>query len=519
MNYFFVLRQLARLLAALSLALLAVAAWSALLAFGFGDTAERAAAAAFAISGAGGLAAGAIASRLLRRGRTDLERREALLLVTLSWLVGAGLSGLPYLLWASFAGADLGTGAAAFASPVNCYFEAMSGLTTTGATILTGIDELPRSVLLWRATTHWIGGLGIVVLFVAVLPSVGVAGKRLFTVEAAGPSPRGVRPEVRETARVLLIIYSALTLALIGMLLALGMGLFDAICHAFATLATGGFATSDASIAGRSAAIQWILVLFMIAGGVNFGLYYKAVRRRSAGAIARDTELRVYLVTIALVALLCFGLLAGRPIITTAPDGAGALVTETGALAALRHATFQAASIHTTTGFCTADFDLWPTLAKGALVLLMFIGGCAGSTAGGIKVIRLWIALRLALAQIERTFRPSVVRPLRVGGQVVSEEIKLDTLAYILAFILLWLVGTGVLLAIEAPGDISFATAATASVSALGTIGPGLGRVGAIQNYAWMTDASKILLCGWMLMARLEIFPVIVLLSLRFWRE
>ena len=518
MNYFFVFRQLSRLLASLSLILLGLAGWSALL-WALGEQAEQAAAEAFALAGAGGLSIGMAGWAVTRRGRTDLERREALLLVTLSWVFGALLSATPYFLWAQFTAAAT-TPAEAFASPVNCYFEAMSGLTTTGATILSGIETLPRSVLLWRAITHWIGGLGIVVLFVAVLPSVGAAGKRMFTVESAGPSPKGVRPEVRETARVLLIIYSALTVALIVLLRIFGMNWFDSVCHAFATLATGGFSTRDASVGGwPGAAVQWILLVFMILGGVNFGLYYQGVRRRSFAAVFRDTELRVYLITILLVTALCFALLLGRPIATTQPDGAGGLVEHTGALNTLRHAAFQSASIHTTTGFCTADFNLWPTLATGAIVLLMFVGGCAGSTAGGIKVIRLWIALRLALAQVERTFRPSVVRPLRVGRQVVSDEIKLDTLAYILAFILIWLIGTGILLGIEAGGEISFATAATASVSALGTIGPGLARVGAVQNYAWMTDASKALLCVWMLLARLEIFPVIVLLSLRFWRE
>ena len=516
MNYIFVLRQIARLVTSLSLILLGLAGLSALWAWGFDDGAERAAAGAFALSGVVGLALGSLGWLATRRGSTDLERREALLLVTASWIVGAVLSAMPYLLWAQFAGAGSDAAAdpaAALTSPVNCFFEAMSGLTTTGATILTHIGELPRSLLLWRAITHWIGGLGIIVLFVAVLPSVGVAGKRLFTVESAGPSPKGVRPEVRETARVLLVIYSTLTFALMLMLRIAGMGWFDAVCHSFATLATGGFSTDDGSVgAWQSPAIQWIVLAFMVLGGVNFGLYYQGVRRRSLAPL-RDPELRVYLITIGLVSLLCFGLLLGRPITSTTGE------QEAGALATLRHASFQVASIHTTTGFCTADFDLWPALGKGALVLLMFVGGCAGSTAGGLKVIRLWIMLRLVIGQVERTFRPDVVRPLRIGGQVVSQEIKLDTLAYVLAFILMWLVGTGILLALEAGVDITPATAATASVAALGTIGPGLGRVGAVENYAWMTDASKLLLCVWMLLARLEIFPVIVLLSFRFWRE
>src|SRR5690606_35161576 len=224
---------------------------------------------------------------------------------------------------------------------------------------------------------------------------------------------------------------------------------------------------------------------------------------------------RLYLIILLLVTGLCFFLLLGQgPIATTVPQE-----QEAGPLNLLRHAAFQTASIQTTAGFGTADFDLWPTLAKGALVMLMFVGGCAGSTASGIKVIRLLVVLRLLIHQVERTFRPHVIRPLRIGKSIVSEDVKQDTLAFVLTFIAMWLIGTAAILAIEAGGDIDFATAATASVSCLGNVGPGLARVGAIQNYAWMTDASKLLLSLWMLLGRLEIFPVIVLLSIRFWRQ
>src|SRR5690606_14815665 len=249
MNHRFVVGRLARRLAALSLAMLGIAAWGMVLAIGFGQAGEARAAGAFALSSVVGLIIAGFGWIATRGVTPDLERREALLLVTCSWLLGAALAALPYFLWSGLT-TDGTPAALALRSPVNCYFEAMSGLTTTGATIVTGIHELPRTILLWRAATQWMGGLGIIVLFVAVLPSVGVAGKRLFTVEAATPTSAGLRPEVRETARVLLVIYSTLTALLIGLLMVAGMAPFDALCHGLATLATGGFSTSDASLGG-----------------------------------------------------------------------------------------------------------------------------------------------------------------------------------------------------------------------------------------------------------------------------
>lgn len=512
MNYRYIVRQLALLLAALSGSLLALAAWSALLAFGFDDTGERAAAAAFASAAITGLVLSGSAWLATRRHKSDLERREALLLVTLTWILGALLGAAPYYLWSQFTTSGVSP-ALALRSPVNCYFESMSGFTTAGSSILGDIQSMPRSLRLWRALTQWIGGLGIIVLFVAVLPSIGAASKRLFAAESVGVSRPGVRPEVRQTARVLWIIYSGLTLAAIIAMRLAGMSWFDAVCHAFTTLATGGYSTTDQSVGGFGPAVQWIVILFMVAGGINFGLYYQLWRKRWREVLG-DTELRVYLVAIVVLAVLATAFLLGRDITTTTGDD-----IQPGLLGTFRYALFGVCTVHTTTGYATADYDLWPSVLRSALVLLLFVGGCSGSTSGGIKVIRVWITIRTVILGVERAFRPNVIRPTRVGKTLINEDLRVEVLTYVLAVIVFWIVGTGLLLAIEAGQNLDATTAGTATIAVFSTVGPGLGRVGPMQNFAWMTDASKLLLCLWMLLGRLEIFPVIALLSIRFWRR
>ncbi len=445
-----------------------------------------------------------------------LGRREALLLVALSWLLGAAFAALPYLLWAHWPGTDAAPDHP-FRSFVDCYFEAMSGLTTTGATILSDIEAVPRSLLLWRALTQWIGGLGIVVLFVAVLPSLGVGGKRLFQIEAPGPAKEGLQPQIRQTARALLYIYLGLTAAQVLALLVAGMTFFDSVCHTFTTIATAGFSTRSGSIgAYDSQAIDIILILFMVLSGVNFGLYFALMRRRY-GTVLRDPELRTYLILLAsgaTVITLCLlrqsmTLTTGDPI----PVGTGS---------AIRYGVFTTVSIGTTTGYATSNSDTWPFAAKAVLFVLMFIGGSAGSTAGGIKVIRIWVALKIMLAEIEHVFRPNVVRPVRVGKSVVDDQLKLGTIAYVLGIVVLFAIGSFCVMVFEnlnSETSCDFTTAASASLACLCTIGPGFAKVGAIENYGWMTPYSKILLTLWMALGRLEVFAIIVLLTPRFWHE
>ena len=517
MNIRYVVKQVGLLLLALSASLLAVAIVFYVIEALLQHDVKPAARWAIFVSGIVGAVLGT-AFWLLggKKAGKHLGRKEALLLVAVSWMAGAAFAALPYLLWAHWPGTD----AAAdhpFRNFADCYFEAMSGLTTTGATILTDIEAVPSSLLLWRAFTQWIGGIGIVVLFVAVLPSLGVGGKRLFQIEAPGPASEGLQPQIRQTARVLLYIYLGLTAVQILALLIAGMTLFDSVCHTFTTIATAGFSTRNGSIgAFDSRAIEITLVVFMVLAGVNFGLYFALLRRRY-GTVLRDPELRTYLMLLAGGATVISLCLLRQSMTLTSGD---AIPVGTGS--AIRYGVFTTASIATTTGFTTANFNTWPFAAKATLMLLMFVGGSAGSTAGGIKAIRIWIAFKVMLAEIEHVFRPNVVRPVRVGRTVLDDQLKLGTITYVLGILLLFAAGSlGVMILEQFNPDTTcdYATAAAASLSALCTIGPGFAGVGPAENYGWMTPWTKMLLSLWMALGRLEVFALIVLLTPRFWRE
>lgn len=506
MNLRFLTKQLALLLAVLGVAMAIVAGWGGLNA-GFGARGEQSA--SWALLAAAGLS-GLLAGACWLTGRTTtgfLDRREALLLVVLSWFSAAVLGGMPYLFWALMsADADH-----VFRSPVAATFEAMSGLTTTGATVLSDVDALPAALHLWRALTHWFGGLGIIVLFVAVLPSLGVGGRRLFGVESAGPQPGGVHPQIRETARVLWYIYSGLTLVQIAALKLAGLSFFESTCHALGTLATGGFSTRGASVGAFSEVVQVIVILFMVLAGANFGLYQSLFRGKFR-EVLRDPELRVYLFILAgSTAAIAFWI-NGTTIQTTTGDAVVA-----GPAVALREAAFNVAAIQTTTGFGTSDFTLWASPAKLLLVVLMFIGGCAGSTSGGIKVIRVWIATKVLINEVERVFRPHIVRPVRVGGRALDAQVRSAAVVYIVGTVLLFVLGAFAVMLLEGE-RADLATALTSSVACLCTIGPGLGAIGPTGNYGWMSDSTLATLSILMLMGRLEVLPVLVLIVPSYWR-
>lgn len=445
---------------------------------------------------------------LVGRGANGvLAHREALLVVATSWLVGAALGALPFRLWALLREGTDPTGHC-FDSFVNCYFEAMSGFTTTGATVVEALSTLPRSLLLWRSLTHWLGGLGIVVLFVAVLPILGIGGRRVYRIEAPGPTPDGVRPRIQDAARMLWLIYLGLTCVEIIALMLCGMDWFDATCHTFATLATGGFSTRDASIGGfESGAIHAVIIVFMILAGVNFGLYYQLLQRQWRNVL-KDPELRAYfMIILVATTIVTISLVRSGPAVGPAGESLGS---------AMHHGLFQVVAIQTTTGFCSADFDAWGFAAKSTLLVLMFIGGSAGSTGGGIKVMRILIAAKVMVAEIAQIYSPKVVRSVKVGRATVDPELRLDTLVYILGILVIFAVGTITLMAIEADG-IDITTAATASAAMLNNIGPGLGGVGATRNYEWFSDLSKVIMSILMVVGRLEMFTIIVLFSPRFW--
>lgn len=476
-----------------------------------GDEHDRSAPVSMLIAAVCSAVVGIILFLAGKKGSEMIGNREALLLVALGWILGAALSAIPFYTWAMLR-ADVHQIPHNFDNPINCYFESMSGLTTTGATIVEVIGTLPRTILLWRAITHWLGGLGIIVLFVAVLPMLGVGSRRLYRIEAPGPTPDGVMPRIQDAARTLWKIYFGLTLAEIIALMLCGMSWFDATCHTFATLATGGFSTLDNSIAGYSStSIHLVIILFMVIAGINFSLYHQLLQRQWKSVLA-DRELRVYFSFMIIATIIVsISLLQNPP-----PVAEG---QETSIGLTVRDSLFQVVAVQTTTGFCTADFDTWGFVAKATLLILMFVGGMAGSTGGGIKVVRIMTAFKVMLAELEHVYRPRVLRSVKIGKVTIDPDQRLNALVYLVAIAFLFALGTIALMLLESSQNIDITTAATASIATLNNIGPGLARVGATQNYAWFSDPSKIVMCVLMVLGRLEMFTILALFTPRFWRN
>lgn len=512
MNYRLVINQLGLLQLVLSIIMLLMAAGFFAIELALQHQVDPQARSALMLSGAIGLAIG-LGTWFFTRGPSQhVGRRDAILLVGLTWVLGAAFAALPYFFWAALS--DEIAADHPFHSFTDCYFEAMSGLTTTGASVLTDIEAVPRSLLLWRALTQWLGGLGIVVLFVAVLPALGASARRMFRAEVSGITKQGVRPQIRDTARVLWIIYCSLTVAQALALRVAGMEWFDAICHTFTTLATGGFSTKNASIAAwDSPLIHTIIIVFMVMGGANFALYYQAFRGRLS-SIYKDPEFRLYIALLLVGSALAAALVYGRPLLMLTNES-----TPGNLVQSVRHATFTVASIQTTTGYATAEYDNWPGLATALVFALGFIGGCAGSTAGGLKVIRLWIIIKTLQLEFERAFRPNVVRSIRVGDAPIGEDVRLATAAFFAAFVAIIALTAVALMGLEAKRGIDATSAISAALACMCTIGPGLNLFGAIENYGWLSPASKWLLSFVMLIGRLEVFTILVLLAPRFWRN
>jgi trk system potassium uptake protein TrkH len=510
MNYRFVSKHLGLLMGVLGASVLLISAldwyfWSD------NTLVEVAGTKALLITGVVGWLFAVILLGFGRKAEDYLGRREAMLLVALGWIFGAALSGLPYFLWSM----EVTEAQHPFRDFTACYFEAMSGLTTTGATVLSDIHILPTSLLLWRAMTHWLGGLGIVVLFVAVLPTLGVGGKKLFNVEAPGPSQPGVKPRIRETARLLWFIYLGMTIAQTALLMMTGMNMFDAICHTFATLATGGFSTKNASAGYYSPAAQIVMIVFMILAGANFGLYYHILQRQFK-RFWRDPEFQLYIGVITVASVIVIFSLVGDNLVLTDGTAIEGNVTN-----ATLHGIFQVVSIQTTTGFATVDSDIWGFVPKMTLLVLMFIGGCAGSTGGGIKVIRILVCFKIIVAEIERVFRPNVVRSIKVGNSVIDANMRQAVLVYIIGIVAIFVIGAILLAVIEQNygQGIDTITAVTASAATLHNVGPGFARVGAIQNYGWFTSPSLAVMSLLMALGRLEVYALLVLVLPAFWRK
>lgn len=474
---------------------------------------------------------GAVLRWVGRDAKLTIFRKEAMAVVGLSWVLATILGALPYLLSGSARGwEDELHKSKHLMSVADCLFESQSGFSTTGATVLAELEDpalVPRSILFWRSSTHFLGGLGIIVLFVVVLGQ-GSAGKALMRAEMPGPSKEGSQERMQHTAWNFAAIYLALNILLtvILMLEHEQMDLFNALCHAFGTMATGGFSTYNASLGHfNSELVDYTVLLFMLIAGMNFTLLYLVLIGR-VGVMWRDVEWRAYLL----------GIFAATALIITLSmlvyhdfDPASVLSFWQELRLAIRFVSFQVVSIVTTTGFGTHDFDQWHQFARALMFLLMFVGGCAGSTGGGMKVIRHVLFVKILGMEIERSYHPSVVRPLRIGDNLVTDpELKNQILLYFGLVTFIFMLSWTTLVAIEPdttwtsvgqPVDNKLVDSASAVAATLNNIGPGLGTVGAKQNYSNFTSASKLLFTFLMMLGRLELFVILVLLLPSFWRS
>ena len=443
----------------------------------------------------------------LRRGLKDfsgaLGIREGFAIVALSWLALSLVGSVPFVL-----GGVLDSWADAF-------FETMSGFTTTGASILGGggnpaISEIPKAFLFWRSLTQWLGGMGIIVLTLAILPILGVGGMQLFRAEAPGPSADKITPRVRETARRLWFIYVGFTALQIA-LLSPAMSFFDSMNHAFTTMATAGFSTQDESIgAYGSAYVEWVIIAFMFIGGMNFALHYHLLKGRPR-ILFRDAEFRVYAaIALAAILLVAIGLWGASG--AGSGDAFGGYDSWSDAL---RHAAFQAISIITTTGYTTADYQLWPPLAAGVIFLLFFCGGMAGSTSGGIKIIRHMLMFKNSFREIRQLLHPAAVIHVRLGGDAVPR----DVMSNVLSFVVLYVGGVALGAAVMFALGLDLLSAFSAAIASVGNIGPAFGSVGPAEHYAHIPAIGKWALSFLMMVGRLELFTVLILLAPAFWKH
>lgn len=418
----------------------------------------------------------------------EIHRKDALGVVALTWLCLGIVGGLPFVIEGSIP------------NPMAAVFEAVSGFTTTGATVVGDVDGLSRATNLWRCLMHWVGGMGIVVLFIAVFPILGVGAKHLFKSEVPGPITEGLRPRIKQTAVALWWVYGGLTLLATVLLMVAGMPVYDAICHAMSTLGTGGFSTRTASVGGyQSAAIDWIITAFMLVAGLNFGLFYGVVRGRWS-ELWRNYELRFYLaVNVAVMALVTISILPRHGSV----------------LESVRFAAFQTAAVTTTTGFMIEDFDAYPDIARFSLFCCMFMGGCAGSTSGGLKASRIYILAKVVLRELGTAVRPNVVQTIKVGGTNLGPEIVRGITTFFAAYMGLFVIASFVLVAL----GLDLLSAMSATVACLSSVGPGLADAGPTQNFDFIPGFGKGILCLCMIAGRLEIFALFAVFTPECWRR
>lgn len=427
-----------------------------------------------------------------RNAGKKLYRKEALSVIGLGWLVASAVGALPYVV----IDPDVGF--------VDGFFEAASGLTTTGASIYAEVEHLPRCLLFWRGLSQWLGGMGVVVFFVAILGFLGAGAKILYSNEASGSTADFDQPRVQAAVMNLWLVYLGLSSACAATFALGGMSIYDAFCHMFAAVSTGGFSTHNASMAAfQSPFLEWTASVYMILGGSSFLLLAQVVRGRF-GNVRRNTEFRAYLLIIAIASL------AIAPFLLQ--SGAASSIHE-----ALRTAVFQVVSIMTTTGFATADFDLWPTFAKVVLLVLMVVGGCSASTGGGVKVARIVMATRALLRSIELEFRPHVVRRIHMNGKPIENATANDVLTFIVLVGMLCL--AAIPLAAVFEPSLSLQAAVSAVFACLFNVGPGFGEVGPTSNYADLHGYTKMFLSVLMIMGRLELYAILVLFLPSLWKR
>ncbi len=434
---------------------------------------------------------------------TNIQKKEGYLIVTLGWLTLSITGMLPYL----FTGA--------IPNLTNAFFETLSGYSTTGSTILTDVESLPKGILFWRSATHWIGGMGIIVLTIAILPLLGIGGMQLFMAEAPGPSTDKLHPRISDTAKRLWLIYVVLTLTEFLLLKVAGMTWFDAINHAMATMSTGGFSTKNSSLAYYNAMplVQYIVIAFMFIAGTNFVLTYFALKGK-VRKIFQSEEFKYYFFgTILLTALIAILIIFYQDpnLVTTIEHPMVYGKVES----AIRHSLFQVISIVTTTGFVTADFTMWSFFATGIFFSLFFVGGSAGSTSGGVKIVRHIVMLKSSFLEFKKALHPNAIIPVRYDDKTVNQTIVFNIISFFIIYMFIFIVSSVVLTFF----GLDFISALGAAASSLGNIGPAIGSVSPVDNYAHLSNGAKWFCSFLMLIGRLELFTVLILFSPFFWRK
>ncbi len=464
--------------------------------------------------------------------RKDIRVREGYAVVTLGWIVLSAVGCLPLVVYWILNSGDL-TVSRVLIFITDAYFETMSGFTTTGSTILSDIEAMPRGILFWRSMTHWLGGMGIITLALAIFPTMGVSGYGMYRGEVPGPTKERLQPRLNETAKILWGVYLLFTVVETLLLMLGGMTWFDSLCHTFGTLATGGFSTQNLSVGQYgSMYINWVIILFMALSGINYIIHYRVILRRDFSITLKDSELHFYLMTILVCVLVFTGVLYFQGL----PDAAESyehyrhqkmefdafqkhVAAEEEKVAtiwgAFSQASFQVVAIITTTGYGTADFDTWPDLLRFILLVLMFWGGCAGSTGGGLKIIRVLTVFKVAGREIRKLANPRWIAPLKIGDTPQSESRIINILALFNLFIILFVLCT-VIMTFFVPDLL---TAITSVAATLCNIGPGLSGVGSVENFGWIPIPGKWVLTMCMLLGRLEIFSVLIALRPSIWQK